>query len=177
VLPVTTAAAAGQFRARGRDTLGRSLDHSDQFAPCEVAALLGEMHLHHLAGDDTGHEDHAAVVETAQAVATGHQPLDADLGRLTSGRTGRVCARRHDARVGPTTLPHVSEHRATRRPIQIAPSVLPADFSRLGEEVAALEAAGVDLIQWDVMDGQFVPNLTFGPSVIASARPHTTVPF
>ncbi len=66
---------------------------------------------------------------------------------------------------------------STRRPIQIAPSVLPADFSRLGEEVAALEAAGVDLIQWDVMDGQFVPNLTFGPSVIASARPHTSVPF
>ncbi len=63
------------------------------------------------------------------------------------------------------------------RPIQIAPSVLPADFSKLGEEVAALEAAGVDLIQWDVMDGQFVPNLTFGPDVIASARPHTTVPF
>jgi ribulose-phosphate 3-epimerase len=63
------------------------------------------------------------------------------------------------------------------RPIQIAPSVLPADFSRLGEEVAALEEAGVDLIQWDVMDGQFVPNLTFGPEVIASARPHTTLPF
>jgi len=63
------------------------------------------------------------------------------------------------------------------RPIQIAPSVLPADFSRLGDEVAALEAAGVDLIQWDVMDGQFVPNLTFGPDVIASARRHTSVPF
>ena len=63
------------------------------------------------------------------------------------------------------------------RPIQIAPSVLPADFSKLGEEVAALEAAGVDLIQWDVMDGQFVPNLTFGPDVIASARPHASVPF
>jgi ribulose-phosphate 3-epimerase len=63
------------------------------------------------------------------------------------------------------------------RPILIAPSVLPADFSRLGEEVAALEAAGVDLIQWDVMDGQFVPNLTFGPDVIAAARPHATVPF
>jgi len=62
-------------------------------------------------------------------------------------------------------------------PILIAPSVLPADFSRLGEEVAALEAAGVDLIQWDVMDGQFVPNLTFGPDVIASARAHTAVPF
>ena len=63
------------------------------------------------------------------------------------------------------------------RPIQIAPSVLPADFSKLGEEVAALEAAGVDLIQWDVMDGQFVPNLTFGPDVIKSARQHCTVPF
>jgi ribulose-phosphate 3-epimerase len=63
------------------------------------------------------------------------------------------------------------------RPILIAPSVLPADFSRLGEEVAALEAAGVDLIQWDVMDGQFVPNLTFGPDVIAAARPYATVPF
>ena len=60
------------------------------------------------------------------------------------------------------------------RPIQIAPSVLPADFSRLGEEVAALEKAGVDLIQWDVMDGQFVPNLTFGPDVIASTRAATS---
>jgi len=63
------------------------------------------------------------------------------------------------------------------RPIQIVPSVLPADFARLGEEVAALEAAGVDLIQWDVMDGQFVPNLTFGPDVIKAARSHCTVPF
>jgi ribulose-phosphate 3-epimerase len=62
-------------------------------------------------------------------------------------------------------------------PILIAPSVLPADFSRLGEEVVALERAGVDLIQWDVMDGQFVPNLTFGPDVIASVRDRVTVPF
>jgi ribulose-phosphate 3-epimerase len=63
------------------------------------------------------------------------------------------------------------------RPIEIAPSVLPADFAKLGEEVAALEAAGVDRIQWDVMDGQFVPNLTFGPDVIAAARKHTSLPF
>jgi ribulose-phosphate 3-epimerase len=55
--------------------------------------------------------------------------------------------------------------------------VLPADFAKLGEEVAALEAAGVDRIQWDVMDGQFVPNLTFGPDVIASARKHSSLPF
>jgi len=63
------------------------------------------------------------------------------------------------------------------RPIQIAPSVLPADFARLGDEVVALEEAGCDLIQWDVMDGNFVPNLTFGPDVIAAARRHTSLPF
>ncbi|MBW8826913.1 MAG: ribulose-phosphate 3-epimerase [Acidobacteria bacterium] len=63
------------------------------------------------------------------------------------------------------------------RRLEIAPSVLPVDFSRLGEEVLALEKAGVDRIQWDVMDGRFVPNLTFGPDVIASCRPHVSVPF
>ncbi|MGA0378957.1 MAG: ribulose-phosphate 3-epimerase [Ilumatobacteraceae bacterium] len=63
------------------------------------------------------------------------------------------------------------------RPVQIAPSVLPVDFSKLGEAVVALDAAGVDLIQWDVMDGQFVPNLTFGPDVIASTRHLTEKPF
>ena len=63
------------------------------------------------------------------------------------------------------------------RPIHIAPSVLPADFSRLGEECVALEDAGVDRIHWDVMDGVFVPNLTFGPDVVASIRPHVSVPF
>jgi hypothetical protein len=63
------------------------------------------------------------------------------------------------------------------RPILIAPSVLPADFARLGDECLALEKAGVDRIQWDVMDGQFVPNLTFGPDVVASCRAVTTVPF
>ena len=52
-----------------------------------------------------------------------------------------------------------------------------ADFAKLGEEVAALETAGVDRIQWDVMDGQFVPNLTVGPDVIAAARRHTSLPF
>lgn len=65
----------------------------------------------------------------------------------------------------------------TDRPFEIIPSVLPADFSRLGEACAELEAAGVDRIQFDVMDGRFVPNLTFGPDVVASLRPHVTVPF
>ena len=64
-----------------------------------------------------------------------------------------------------------------RRPVRIVPSTLSADFSRLGEECAALEAAGADRIQWDVMDGVFVPNVTFGPDVIAASRPHTSLPF
>lgn len=66
---------------------------------------------------------------------------------------------------------------STDRPIEIAPSVLPADFSRLGEACIELEEAGVDRIQWDVMDGSFVPNLTFGADVIASVRDSVSVPF
>lgn len=62
-------------------------------------------------------------------------------------------------------------------PVLIAPSVLPADFSRFGDEIQALDEAGVDIIQFDVMDGQFVPNLTFGPDVIASVRSRTDKPF
>ena len=61
--------------------------------------------------------------------------------------------------------------------ISIVPSVLPADWARLGDEVAALEKAGVDRIQWDVMDGRFVPNITVGPDVIAACREHVEVPF
>ena len=66
---------------------------------------------------------------------------------------------------------------AAPRPVAVVPSVLPADFARLGEEVRALQEAGVDRIQWDVMDGRFVPNLTFGPDVIAACRPLVDVPF
>lgn len=71
----------------------------------------------------------------------------------------------------------MSDLPGTDRPFEIAPSVLPADFARLGEQCAELEAAGVDRIQFDVMDGRFVPNLTFGPDVVAAVRPHTSVPF
>ncbi len=55
--------------------------------------------------------------------------------------------------------------------------MLPADFAKLGDECRALEAAGADRIQWDIMDGQFVPNITVGPDVIAAVRPHVSVPF
>jgi hypothetical protein len=173
VLQVAAPAPRSHLGTRRLDAVWRRFEHGHHARSREVAALLGELSRHHLAGQRAFDEHDPSRWLASDRLAPLRHAGGAQFQRWARpGRAGGF-----DRHGSHGNVAAVSSEKTAPRPIAIVPSVLPADFARLGEECVALEKAGVDRIQWDVMDGQFVPNLTFGPDVIKAVRPHVTVPF
>ncbi len=197
MLPVAAATPVGHVGTRRHPSLRCGVLDLDQLPPGVTTTDLGDLDPHPLAGQGTGHEQGPAVGGSTHTLAPAGDAVHRDRDEVAlGGRRGRGARDGgHDRRL--RGIGRSPDRRRGRRrgapgralqcapmcaapaprPVSIVPSVLPADFSRLGEECVALEDAGVDRIQWDVMDGAFVPNLTFGPDVIASCRRHVSVPF
>lgn len=206
VREVTPTAPVRHLRTHRADPIDRRLDDLVDHRARVVTTNLGDPGAHPFTRKGTSDEDDAATRITGKPVSPRNQRGDIELDHITHGvrrrSTHPTDSRRDivastDRPEPPATTPtetampptrtddtaddtaddNSGSFRGATRPIEIAPSVLPADFSRLGEACVDLENAGVDRIQWDVMDGNFVPNLTFGADVIASVRPHVTIPF
>ncbi len=166
---VTPAAALKLVRTRNRNPIGRGFDDPDH--PGTSPSLVGFDDL----GDD-GLAGECAFNEDNPAVVSPRNP--SPISRCRSHPEFHTPKRyRHATLLEPLQPVGAGRVALVRRDIEISPSILPADFARLGEECIALEAAGCDRIHWDVMDGVFVPNITVGPDVVKSLRPHLSIPF
>ncbi|MBM3663059.1 MAG: ribulose-phosphate 3-epimerase [Actinobacteria bacterium] len=195
---VTAPTAAFHLWTRRVHPLRRRGDDLDELGPDQAGPHFGDRGQDPLVGQGTLDEDHLPVLGPGQGVTTCHQTDGGELerttgrrwvGRAISGRTGGhgptvgAAPPRSDTapvdRQAPGSLRGVvnPEGSVAHAGIEIAPSVLNADFSRLGDTVVELEQAGVGRIHWDVMDGQFVPNISMGPAIIASCRPLVNLPF
>jgi ribulose-phosphate 3-epimerase len=160
--------------------VGRCFDHVDDHAPSKPFLLLDDLNAYQLVSQRTSHKNHTTVVKSGHGLASGRHTVGAQFDRRIFRTRCHVARLRTETRAGgDSPLDDCTNFIdvTSPRPLSIIPSVLPADFSRLGDEVSALHEAGVDRFQFDVMDGRFVPNLTFGPDVIASVRDRTDRPF
>ncbi|MGI9610761.1 MAG: ribulose-phosphate 3-epimerase [Acidimicrobiia bacterium] len=146
------------MRAPRVNPVSRGFQYFDNPAYGVPLGLFAELDNHPFVRNRIGDERGPAIVIETEALATNRNPVHGEFNPLHSPILEAVSTSSTPA-------------------IKIIPSVLPADFARLGEQCQALEAAGVDRIQFDVMDGRFVPNLTFGPDVIAAVRSAVSVPF
>jgi len=148
-----------------------------------VTRLLGQELASSLADQNSLGNSANGLLERAADMA----PFNANLDKTTLGKTAQANLARSASAVHKGMAPvhtkaslrlsTMAKALSDPRPVQIIPSVLPADWANMGQCVKDLEAAGVDRIQFDVMDGNFVPNLTFGPELIAACRKYCKTPF